>query len=138
MNSQAPRPARFFPTLRYADPAAALEWLQRAFGFSPHFVARDAQGSVLHAQLKLGEGMLFIGPDNPADPYGMHSPRKLNGLNQCVCVALHDVDAHCETARRAGAVIITEPYDTPYGAREFSCRDPEGHVWCIGNYWGEP
>jgi uncharacterized glyoxalase superfamily protein PhnB len=103
-----------------------------------HFVARDATNQVIHAQLRLGDGLLFLGPDNAADPYGMHSPRRLNGLNQCVCVALHQVDSHCAVARASGAVIITEPYDAPYGAREYSCRDPEGHVWCFGNYWGEP
>jgi uncharacterized glyoxalase superfamily protein PhnB len=138
MKIEIERLARFFPTLRYADPTAAVDWLVRAFAFQVHFVARDADGAVIHAQLKLGEGLLFLGPDVPNDPYGMHSPRVLNGLNQCVCVALLDVDGHCAAARRAGAVVVTEPYDTEYGAREYSCRDPEGHVWCFGNYWGEP
>ena len=132
------RASRFFPTLRYADPAAAVDWLVRAFGFSPQFVAHSPAGAVIHAQLRLGEGLLFLGPDNPADPYGMHSPRVLNGTNQCVCVALQDVDAHYLHARNAGAAIVTEPYDTPYGSREYSCKDPEGHVWCFGSYWGEP
>ena len=45
------------------------------------------------------------------------------------------VDAIC--ARAVGAIIVTEPYDTPYGSREFSCRDPEGHVWSVGTYRGE-
>jgi uncharacterized glyoxalase superfamily protein PhnB len=114
----AVRKSRFFPTLRYADPAAAAAWLCRAFGFTEHFVARDAAGRVVHAQLSLGDGLLFIGPDNPDDPYGMHSPRVLNGLNQCVCTAILGVDAHCAAARAAGAVVITEPYDTAYGGRE--------------------
>jgi uncharacterized glyoxalase superfamily protein PhnB len=138
MRAPVKRNSKFFPTLRYADPAAAVLWLCKAFGFTEHFVARDDAGSVLHAQLQLGDGLLFLGPDRADDPYGMHSPRVLKGLNQCVCVALSEVDAHCAAAKAAGAVVITEPYDTPYGAREYSCRDPEGHVWCFGNYWGEP
>ncbi len=69
----------------------------------------------------------------------MHSPLALNGTNQCVCIATDaDIDAACETARAVGAVIVAEPHDTPYGAREFSCKDPEGHVWCVGSYAGEP
>jgi uncharacterized glyoxalase superfamily protein PhnB len=130
--------SQFFPTLRYADPATAVLWLCKAFGFTEHFVARGDDGLVVHAQLRLGDGLLFLGPDRSDDPYRLHSPLVLNGLNQCVCVALHDVDAHCAAARAAGAVVITEPYDTAYGTREYSCRDPEGHVWCFGNYWGEP
>jgi uncharacterized glyoxalase superfamily protein PhnB len=68
----------------------------------------------------------------------MHSPLALNGTNQCICIALEDVDGAFAAARAAGATVITEPRDTPYGAREFSVKDPEGHVWSVGNYWGEP
>jgi uncharacterized glyoxalase superfamily protein PhnB len=129
---------KFFPTLRYRDPKAALEWLCDAFGFERNFVA-EHHGKVAHAQLRRGDALLFLGPDDPNDKYGMHSPLALNGTNQCVCAGIgENIDAHCERARAAGAVIITEPYDTPYGAREYSCRDPEGHIWCFGNYWGEP
>lgn len=28
---------------------------------------------------------------------------------------------------------MTEPYDTHYGSREFTCRDLEGDVWSIGD-----
>jgi uncharacterized glyoxalase superfamily protein PhnB len=125
------------PTLRYRDPQAAIAWLERAFGISPHFVARNGD-AVVHAQMRLGESWLFLGPDHPDDPYGMHSPLALNGTNQCVCIALDDVDAAAERAAAAGARMISQPHDTPYGAREFSCADPEGHVWSVGNYWGEP
>jgi len=128
---------RMTSTLRYRDPAAAIDWLERAFGMTRHFVAEDG-GRVVHAQMRLGESWLFLGPDRDNDAYGMHSPLALNGTNQCVCIALDDVDAAAERAERAGARIITRPYDTPYGAREFSCADPEGHVWSVGNYWGEP
>jgi len=47
------------------------------------------------------------------------------------------VDAICARAWAVGAIIVTEPYDTPYGSREFSCRDTEGHVWSVGTYRGE-
>ncbi len=131
-------PDKLFPTLRYRDPGAAVAWLCDALGFARHFVHEEA-GQVLHAQLRRGDSLIFLGPDNPDDKYGMHSPLQLNGTNQCVCVAVsEDVDQHCERARAAGAAIVTEPYDTPYGAREYSCRDPEGHIWCFGTYYGEP
>jgi uncharacterized glyoxalase superfamily protein PhnB len=131
-------PDLLIPTLRYRDPAAALAWLCDALGFALHYVHQEA-GMVVHAQLRRGSSLIFIGPDHADDRYGMHSPLALNGTNQCVCAAISEnVDAHCERARAHGAVIITEPYDTPYGAREYSCRDPEGHIWCFGTYRGEP
>jgi uncharacterized glyoxalase superfamily protein PhnB len=129
---------RLIPTLRYCDPRAAISWLEEAFQFRRHFVAEEA-GEVVHAQLRLGDDLVMLGPDHSDDKYGMHSPTKLNGTNQCVYVVLGgDIDAACEVARAAGAEIITNPYDTPYGSREFSCKDLEGHVWSFGTYAGEP
>ena len=126
------------PTLRYRDPARAVTWLCDAFGFMTHFVAEEA-GAVVHAQLRMGDQLLMLGPDHADDKYGMHSPLSLNGTNQCVYVGgVVDVDALCDRARGAGATIITPPYDTPYGSREFSARDFEGHVWSFGRYAGEP
>jgi uncharacterized glyoxalase superfamily protein PhnB len=43
-----------------------------------------------------------------------------------------DIDAHCERARAAGAEIIMEPEDQFYGDRSYRCRDPEGHIWTVG------
>ncbi len=132
------QPDAIYPTLRYRDPARAIKWLCDALGFAVHFVAEDG-GQVVHAQIRRGNSLIFLGPDHADDKYGMHSPLALNGTNQCVCIATsEDIDAHCERARTAGAEIVTEPYHTPYGAREYSCRDFEGHIWCFGTYRGEP
>jgi len=126
------------PILRYRDPAAAVTWLQEALGLERHFVA-EQDGVVVHAQLKASGSLIFLGPDHADDKYGMHSPLALNGTNQSVYLVLEDaVDAHAHHARNAGAEIITLPYDTDYGGREYSCRDLEGHVWSIGSYRGEP
>jgi uncharacterized glyoxalase superfamily protein PhnB len=42
------------------------------------------------------------------------------------------LDAHCERARAAGAVIVREPEDQFYGDRVYSAMDPQGHVWTFG------
>ncbi len=126
------------PTLRYLEPERGVNWLCDVLGFERHFVAEDA-GRIVHAQLRWGKSLIFLGPDHIDDKYAMHSPLALNGTNQCVYVAMNDgVDEHCKRVRSLGAEIVTEPYDTPYGSREFSCRDPEGHIWCFGTYQGEP
>ena len=134
-----PLPAQsVFPTLRYRDPRAAVAWLCSAMAFATHFVAEE-DGMVVHAQLRLGDQLIFLGPDHAEDRYGMHSPLALNGTNQCVYIAVDDdVHGHCDRARSAGAEIVSEPWNTPYGSREVSFRDPEGHVWTIGTYRGEP
>lgn len=132
----AKQPA-IFPNLRVADPKSEIDWLVRALGFEVHYIA-DYEGQIVHAELRMGEYLLFLQPDKADDPYGMHSPKRLNGTNQCVCIAVEDVDAVATRVRDAGGEMITQPHDTPYGAREFSCRSPDGHVWSIGNYRGQP
>lgn len=115
----------------------AVEWLCKAFMFEKHFVAED-RGKVVHAQLRLGEALIFVGPDHEDDRYGMHSPLSLNGTNQCVYIATDEnLDDHCARAESAGAEIVTPPHDTVYGGREYSCFDLERHVWSVGSYKGE-
>lgn len=130
------RTPAIFPNLRVREPASEIEGLTRVLGFTTHYVA-EYDGHIVHAELRMGDQLLFLQPDKADDPYGMHSPLALNGTNQCVCVAVEDVEAVAARVRAAKGEMITEPHDMPYGAREFSCRSPDGHVWSVGNYWGQ-
>jgi uncharacterized glyoxalase superfamily protein PhnB len=109
-----------FPSMRFADADAALEWLSRAFGFTESAVHRDEHGVIRHAEMSLGAGTIMFGQGDPS-PSGIY-------------VAVEDADAHYERANTAGAEITREIEDTPYGAREYSARDLEGHSWSFGTY----
>ena len=118
-----------FPALRYRNGAAAVDWLGRAFGFEKHMVVPGVEGNVAHAEMKLGSGMIMVGSgkhDGPDDPWGT--------VQQGVYVQVDDVDAHYARARAAGAEIVRPLQDTDYGSREYSVRDPEGHLWSFGTY----
>lgn len=133
---------RVFPTLRYRDAPAMIAWLKRAFSFVEHVVYAGEDGTVAHAQLTYGSGMIMCGSARD-DAFGrmVGTPEALGGTTQCIYVAVDDVDAHCARAQREGAEILSPPADTDYGSRDYICRDPEGHVWCFGRYWpkaGEP
>jgi uncharacterized glyoxalase superfamily protein PhnB len=45
-----------------------------------------------------------------------------------------DADAHFARAKAAGAEITSEPVTQSYGGRDYTCKDPEGHVWTFGTY----
>jgi len=127
------------PNLRYRNLSAAIGFLAEAFGLEATFIATGKPGQVVHAQLRAGSTMIYLSPDVADDRYGMHSPLALNGTNQCLCLVIAgDVDEHATHAEHAGAELINPPHDTDFGGREYSCRDPEGHVWTIGTYAGEP
>ena len=57
------------------------------------------------------------------------SPRRIGQTTQTLYVQVEDLSAHVERARTAGARIIQEPMDQPYGDRTYGAEDPEGHCW---------
>lgn len=112
----------------YKDPRAALDWLEAAFGFVRSMVVGDAEGKLVHSEMRFGDSYIIVDSEW-ADHVA--SPTSVGGRNtQCVYVRLKDgLDAHCEQARANGAEIIQEPADQFYGERQYRARDPEGHVW---------
>lgn len=122
--------AQLSSALSYRDPKAALAWLERAFGFELTMLLETAEGEVAHSQMSYGDGMIMVGSEWSEDH---RSPASIGGKNtQTVHIQVdEDLDAHCERARKAGAVILAEPETQFYGDRTYRCRDPEGHIWTI-------
>ncbi|MCY1297621.1 hypothetical protein D9M69_467880 [compost metagenome] len=125
------RRTAFGAAIFYKDPLAALDWLERAFGFQRVMVIRDQQDQLVHSEMRFDDSYLMVGSEW-ADFTA--SPASIGGKNtQTVHVHLRDgIDQHCERARAAGAVIVREPQDEFYGDRSYTARDPEGHVWTFG------
>jgi uncharacterized glyoxalase superfamily protein PhnB len=115
----------------YKDPLAALDWLEKAFGFERTMVVTDADGNLGHSEMRFGDGYIMVAPEWADD---VASPASLGGkCTQTIHVHLTEgIDAHCARARAAGAVIVREPADQFYGDRVYAAKDPEGHVWSFG------
>jgi len=122
-----------FPTLRYRDANAAIEWLKDVFGFEEKMVYRSNDGVVHHAELQLGTGMIMLGQHRPEGWFGDAEP-DAESSPAGIYVVLEDVDSHCARAREKGADIFREPVDQDYGSREYSARDLEGNRWSFGTY----
>jgi uncharacterized glyoxalase superfamily protein PhnB len=95
------------PYLYYPDATAALEFLVDAFGFDEIESLRDEDGTVLHAQLSTGDGVVLIGP-GMAD-FGTRPVPDPAWATSRTFVYVDDPDGHCAHAREAGAKILTEP-----------------------------
>lgn len=117
------------PALRYKDGKAALGWLNKAFGFQQQAAYPNPDGSLAHAQMTYGTGMIMLGSGGKPDPTNPWSTEPLG-----VYVQVEDIDAHYARAKAAGAVILRELTNTSYGAREYSARDLDGHLWSFGTY----
>jgi uncharacterized glyoxalase superfamily protein PhnB len=124
----------FTPAVFYQDPMAAIDWLQRVFGFELATLVTDPQGKVAHSELTFRGGSISVGGEWEGaivGPARMRSPATVEGINtQFVGIRMEDgLDAHCEHARAEGANITAEPEDQFYGSRTYRVVDIEGHVW---------
>lgn len=137
--------AKIIPCLRYADAPAAIDFLCAAFGFEKHSVYADDKDPSLihHAQLVRGTSMIMLSSAIEGEwtaAAAMKTVAEVGGNTQTVYIIVEDADAHCTTARNAGARIIREPTDEDYGGRGYGALDPEGIAWGFGTYdpWAQP
>jgi PhnB protein len=121
----------------YADGPAALEWLARAFGFVETVRMVDDDGVLVHGEMTVSGGRIMVGTATAAyegpKAHRQHCERarawsKVPYIIDGVLVYVDEVDAHYVRAHQAGATILSEPEDAPYG-RLYRVEDLEGHRW---------
>ena len=125
--------------LAYEDPASAIKWLERAFGFreDPDERYTEPDGRITHAQMEAGGGLIMLASPTPdyqsparhresceATAAWSRVPWVIDGVQ----VEVDDVDAHYERARAEGARLLTPIRDQPYG-HLYNAEDLEGHRW---------
>jgi len=113
------------PYLLYEDVGAAIDWLGEAFGFREELRYAEPDGRISHAEVRVGDASIMLG--GPGSGY--QNPRHTGHFSQLVVVQVDDADAHYERAKAAGATILAEPADQPYGDRNYRVEDLEGHHW---------
>ena len=108
--------AAVIPELGYADVPAAAEWLCDRFGFRERL--RIASHRI---QLLIGDGAVVV-------------TERASGAGRAdsahsVLVRIEDADAHHAKALAAGVRIIRPPQSHPFGERQYTAEDFEGHIW---------
>lgn len=124
---------RITPYLLYEDVSEALDWLAKTFGFRERLRFAGPDGNVSHAEMELADGVIMLG--DPGDEY--RSPKRSGGWPAQVHVYVDDVNGHFEQAKGAGATILAEPQDQPYGDRRYDAEDLEGHRWSFAQHTGD-
>jgi uncharacterized glyoxalase superfamily protein PhnB len=124
------------PGMSYRNAPEAIEWLCGVFGFKKHAVYPAPDNTIMHAELTLDGGMIMLGSlaDNEHSRF-MKQPDEIGGAEtRSINLIVSDADAIYSRAKAAGAGIVFDIEDKPYGGRGFACRDPEGHIWYVGTY----
>ncbi|WP_369130508.1 VOC family protein [Modestobacter roseus] len=134
MTDPAAPPPTVWPAFRARDARALIRFLVDALGFEETAVYGEGP-AVQHAQLSWPPGggvMLGSVRDVPDDPWPAQPG------SAAAYLVTDDADAVHARAVGAGADVVQQLHDTDYGGREFAVRDPEGNLWSVGTYRGEP
>lgn len=128
--------ATIVPCLRYRDAGTAIDWLCQAFGFERRMVLPNEDGSIGHAELSFGNGVIMVSSifDTPFGRLMKQPDEVAMGVTQSPYLIVEDADRVYRSAVAAGARIELDIKDEDYGGRGFTCRDPEGHLWSVGTY----
>ena len=111
------------PFLRVADAARLIDFMKQAFAATETFRMDGPDGSVAHAEVKIGDSMVMIG-QAPAD----------QAMQSMLHLYVPDTDAVYKSALAAGATSIREPADQFYGDRSAGVRDAQGNEWWMATH----
>jgi uncharacterized glyoxalase superfamily protein PhnB len=110
--------ASVIPELAYSDVTEAAEWLCEAFGFTERLRIGNHR-----FQLLFGDGAIVV------TELGDDAEPEVDRATHAMLVRVEDAAAHRDQAARAGAKILDEPTDYPYGERQYNVEDIGGHRW---------
>lgn len=101
-----------------------IDFAKRAFDAEELHVLRRNDGTIQHAELKIGSGIVMIG-----DTLGKCAP-----MPAAIHLYVADCDCHYERALAAGGESVSEPTNHFYGDRNGGIKDPCGNVWWVATH----
>jgi PhnB protein len=112
------------PYLIVRDVPRLIDFLRQAFGATEMMRAPRPDGSIMHAEVEIGDSRVMMGEASAS------SPPMTSSLHLYVV----DTDALYHLALQAGATSLREPTDQFYGDRMAGVRDPLGNHWWIATH----
>lgn len=107
----------------------AIGFYQRVLGAEVLARLDAPDGTVLHAELRVGPASFMLSEENLQ--YGARGPQTIGGTASTVVVYVPDVDAVVAAAVKAGATPTMPVADQFWGDRSGCFIDPFGHQWMI-------
>ena len=111
------------PYLVVPDADTEMSFLRTAFGATEVSCQRNTDGTVMHAELKIGDSLVMLG----------QARGEWKALPAALYLWVPDVDAVYARALEAGAASQSAPEDKPYGHRNAGVVDRNGITWWIGS-----
>ena len=117
------------PAIVVRDAAKAIDFYTRAFGAEEIGRMLGPDGSVVHAEIRIGDSLIMLGEEN--EQWGTRSPLTLGGTPGSLHIYVDDVDTAFAQAVEAGATVRSPLEDAFWGDRYGKLTDPFGHEWGI-------
>lgn len=112
------------PFLVVNDGARMIEFLQAAFSAVVRHRMDAPDGTLAHAELKVGDSMIMMGQGSAEWP----------SMPCMIYLYVPDCDAVYHNALAAGGESLEAPTNQFYGDRNARVKDPSGNQWCIGTH----
>jgi PhnB protein len=109
--------------------AQAIDFYKKAFGAEEIFRLSAPDGTLIHAQLRVGDSMLLLTDECPQ--MGAFAPQKPGSSPVTIHVSVADADASVARAVAAGAKSTMPVTEMFWGARYGVLLDPYGHSWSV-------
>jgi PhnB protein len=122
-----PIPAGYHAVTPYLVATGATklaDFLKQAFGAEETFRMPAPDGSIMHAEMKIGDSMIMLG----------EASEQWKPMPCALYLYVEDADAVYNRAIRSGATSIMEPADQFYGDRQGGVKDPSGNSWWIATH----
>ncbi len=125
------------PMLTYEDGPAAMDWLAEAFGFKETTRMLNPDGSLSHGEMLAGDGRIMLATATPLYENPKHHRQhceqarawsEVPWVIDGVLVYVEDVQLHFRKAKKAGALILSEP-EAGFPGLRYRVEDLEGHRW---------
>lgn len=117
------------PAIVVRNAAAAIDFYKRAFGAEEINRMAAPDGSIMHAEIRIGDSVVMLGEEN--EQWGTRSPSSLGGVHGSLHIYVADADASFDRALKAGATVRYPLEDAFWGDRYGKVTDPFGHEWGI-------